>query len=46
MNVLQLESHLDSVVDYLARLKAAASRIDIEPWPRVEFQNDLKSLMT
>ena len=46
MNVLLLEARLDSIVDYLARLKAAMSRIDTELWPRAEFQNDLESLMT
>ena len=46
MNVLQLESRLDSAVDYLARLKAVMSQIDIELWCQAEFQNDLESLMT
>ena len=46
MNVLRLESHLASVVEYLARLKVAMSRIDIELWPKVTFQNVLESLMT
>ena len=46
MNMPRLESRLDSVVDYLARLNVAVSRIDAELWPRVEFQNDLESLMT
>ena len=46
MNVVRLESRLASVVDYLARLKVAVSRIDSALWPRVTFQNDLKSLMT
>ena len=46
MNVLLLEARLDSIVDYLARLKAAMSRIDTKLWPRAEFQNDLESLMT
>ena len=35
MNVLRLESRLASVVDYLARLKVAVSRIDTALWPRV-----------
>ena len=46
MNVLRLESRLASVMDYLARLKVAVSRIKTELWPRVTFQNDLESLMT
>ena len=46
MYVLRLESRLASVMDYLARLKVAVSRIDPALWPRVTFQNDLKSLMT
>ncbi|XBJ00170.1 hypothetical protein VPH35_020114 [Triticum aestivum] len=45
-NVLRLESRLASVLDYLARLKVAVSRIDTELWPSVTFQNDLESLMT
>ena len=46
MNMLRLESRLDSAVDYLARLKVAMLQIYIELWPRAEFQNDLESLMT
>ena len=46
MNVLRLESSLASVLDYLARLKVAVSRVDTELWPGVTFQNDLESLMT
>ena len=46
MNVLRLESHLASVLDYLGRLKVAVSRIDTELWPSAMFQNDLKSLIT
>nr|XP_045088079.1 uncharacterized protein LOC123495830 [Aegilops tauschii subsp. strangulata] len=46
MNVLQRESHLASVMDYLAQLKVAMSRIDTTLWPRATFQNDLESLMT
>ena len=46
MNLLQLESHIDSVVDYLARLKVATSRIDTALWPEATLQNDLESLMT
>ena len=33
MNVLRLESRIAAVVDYLARLKAATSRIDTSLWP-------------
>ena len=46
MNVLRLESRVDDVVDYLARLKVATSRIDTTLWPRETLQNDLESLMT
>ena len=46
MNVLRLDSRLASAMDYLARLKVAVLWIDMELWPRVMFQNDLKSLMT
>ena len=46
MNVLRLESHLPGVVEYLARLKVAMSRICTELWPKVTFQNVLESLMT
>ena len=46
MNVLRLESRLDSDVDYLARLKVAMSRIDTKLWPRAELQNNIESLMT
>ena len=46
MNVLQLESRVARVVDYLARLKVAASRIDTTLWPRETLQIDLESLMT
>ena len=45
MNVLRLESRVTSVVDYLARLKVAMSRIDTSPWPGTTLQNDLESLM-
>ena len=34
-----------AVVDYLARLKAATSRIDSTLWPEETLQNDLESLM-
>ena len=46
MNVLHLESRVAAVVDYLARLKAATSRIDTSLWPEETLQNDLESLMT
>ena len=46
MNVLRLESCVAGVVDYLARLKVAMSRIDTSLWPRTTLQNDLESLMT
>ena len=46
MNVLRLESRVAAVVDYLARLKAATSRIDTSLWPEETLQNDLESLMT
>ncbi|XBI07692.1 hypothetical protein VPH35_135554 [Triticum aestivum] len=46
MNVVRLESRLASVLDYLARLKVALSRINKELWPEDVFQNDLESLMT
>ena len=46
MNLLRLESRIDGVVDYLARLKIAMSRIDPALWPEATLQNDLESLMT
>ena len=46
MNVLQLESRVATVVDYLESLKVATSRIDTTLWPRETLQNDLESLMT
>ena len=46
MNVLRLESRVAGVVDYLARLKVATSRIDTALWPGETLQNDLESLMT
>ena len=46
MNVLRLESRDAGVVDYLARLKVAMSRINTSLWPRTTLQNDLESLMT
>ena len=45
MNVLRLESRVASVVDYLARLKVAMSRIDTSLWPGTTLHNDLESLM-
>ena len=46
MNLLRLESRMDSVVAYLARLKAAVTRVDAELWPQAELSQDLESLMT
>ena len=46
MNLLRLESRIDGVVDNLARLKVATSRIDTALWPEATLQNDLESLMT
>ena len=46
MNLLRLESRVDGVVDYLARLKVAMTRIDPTLWPESTLQNDLESLMT
>ena len=45
MNVLRLESRITGVVDYLARLKVAMSRIDTALWPMATLQNDLESMM-
>lgn len=45
MNVLRLESRVAGVVDYLARLKVAVSRINTTLWPRAALQNSLDSLM-
>ena len=45
MNLLRLESRIDGVVDYLAPLKVAISRIDPALWPEAVLQNDLESLM-
>ena len=45
MSVLRLESRVAAVIDYLARLKVATSRIDTTLWPRETLQNDLESLM-
>ena len=46
MNLLRLESRLDGAVAYLARVKAAMTRVDAELWPRAELSQDLESLMT
>ncbi|XBI10099.1 hypothetical protein VPH35_137474 [Triticum aestivum] len=46
MNVLRLESRLASVLDYVAQLKVALTRIDKELWPKDVLLNDLESLMT
>ena len=46
INVFRLESRIAGVVDYLARLKVAVSRIDTTLWPRETLQNDLESLTT
>ena len=45
MNVLRLKSRITGVVDYLARLKVAMSRIDTALWPMATLQNDLESMM-
>ena len=45
LDVFRLESRVAAVVDYLARLKAATSRIDSTLWPEETLQNDLESLM-
>ena len=45
MDVFRLESRVAAVMDYLARLKAATSRIDSTLWPEETLQNDLESLM-
>ena len=36
---------MDSMVTYLARLKAAMTRVDAELWPQAELSQDLESLM-
>src|SRR4051812_37144347 len=46
MNMLRPESRVASVVDYLAQLKVAVSRIDTSLWPGTTLRNDLESLMT
>ena len=45
MNVLRLESRMDSTVACLARLKAVMTRVDAELWPQAELSQDLESLM-
>ena len=45
MNLLRLESRLDDAIAYLARLKAAMTRVDAELWPQAELPQDLESLM-
>ena len=45
MNVLRLESRMGNAVAYLARLKAAMTRVDAELWPQAELSQDLESLM-
>ena len=45
MNVMQLESRMDNAVAYLARLKAAMTRVDTKLWPQAELSQDLESLM-
>ena len=46
MNVLRLESRVAAVIDYLARMKVATSRIDTTIWPRETLKNELESMMT
>ena len=46
MNLLRLESCLDSAVDYLARLKAAMARVDAKLWNQAELPQSLESPMT
>ena len=46
MNVLRMESRMDSAVGYLARLRAAMTRVDAELWPQAELSQDLESLIT
>ena len=41
MDVFRLESRVAAVVDYLARLKAATSRIDSTLWPEETLQNEI-----
>ena len=36
---------MDGAVAYLARLKAAMTRVDAELWPQAELSQDLESLM-
>ena len=46
INVLRLESRVAAVVDYLAKLKVATSRIDTALYPGETLHNDLESMMT
>ena len=46
LNVLRLESRLDSVLGYIDRLKVALTKIDQELWLEDRLQNDLESLMS
>ena len=46
MNLLRLESRMDSVVAYLTRLKAAMTQVDAKLWPQAELSQDLEPLMT
>ena len=41
MNVLWLESRMDSAVGYLARLKVAMTRVGAELWPQPGLSQDL-----
>ena len=45
MNVLRLDARLNNILEYIARLKVALTRIDQELWPEDKLQNDLESLM-
>ena len=45
MNVLRLESRMNSTVTYLTRLKVAMTRVDAQLWPQAELSQDLESLM-
>ena len=45
MNMLRLESRMDSAVAYLERMKAAMTRVDAGLWPQAELSQDLESLM-
>ena len=41
-NMLRLESRLANVLDYVARLKVAMSRVDKALWPEDLLLNDLE----